>query len=140
MTVGAACAASAPAQAPRECRSGTIAVGPACVGLGSAAAATRLSSFADCSDTARPRARLSWRPAARADEQRVAVTIYRDGFERPRYQRSRALPAGKASLVWRRIQGQAIHRWVVLTRRGDRWTASRPAKFEGPGCVADMQP
>ena len=56
--------------------------------------------------------RLSWAVAAnQGSEQRVAVTIYRDGFETGNYEISEPLSPYQSSLVWDRMKGQAIHLW-----------------------------
>jgi hypothetical protein len=102
--------------------------------------ATSLRSSVECSQT-QPRqgvAHLSWVPAGgSAAEQRVAVSIYRDGFETGKFDSSESLAPERAALDWRQLSGQAIHLWRVLTRYGDTWVASETASFEGPLCVAD---
>jgi hypothetical protein len=84
---------------------------------------------------------LEWLPAEpQGEEQVIAVTIYRTGFENNVYSLSNPLPPGQTSLRWTDLSGQAIHYWRVLTRTGNTWTASETAQFEGPTCVADFQP
>ena len=112
-----------------------------CVRLGGAGAAVARSARPGCSETEARRGfvRLGWRPATRRGRsQRVAVTVRRDGFETGRYALGRELSPERKSLVWTRLQGQAIHFWVVLTRTPTGWLASEPSSFEGPTCVADM--
>lgn len=84
-------------------------------------------------------ARLSWTVAAnQGSEQRVAVTIYRDGFETGNYEISEPLPPYQSSLVWDRLKGQAIHLWRVLTLQDEGWVPSVTERFEGMSCVADF--
>jgi hypothetical protein len=102
--------------------------------------ATSLHSSVECSQTQLRQgiAHLSWVPAgASAAEQRVAVSIYRNGFETGNFDSSESLPPERAALDWRQLRGQAIHLWRVLTRYGETWVASETASFEGPLCVAD---
>jgi len=103
-------------------------------------AATNLVAKPDC-DGVNPRkaiARLSWTPAIKpGQEQRVAVTIFRDGFERGKFDISKGLKPGETNLVWDEIRGQAIHFWRVLTLHPEGWVPSVTARFEGPPCVSD---
>lgn len=103
-------------------------------------AATNLVAKPDC-DGVNPRkaiARLSWTPATKAgQEQRVVVTIFRDGFERGEFDISKVLKPGETNLVWDEIRGQAIHFWRVLTLHPEGWVPSVTARFEGPPCVSD---
>lgn len=104
--------------------------------------ASNLSSTVGCEETSSRQAYadLTWKPAdPRGDEQRIAVTIYRTGFENNAYTLSDPLAADQSSLRWTDLSGQAIHYWRVLTRYGQEWVASETAQFEGPTCVADYQ-
>lgn len=108
--------------------------------VGARPAATALTASADCrrGDVGRPVATLSWTPASpRGSEQRVAVTIYRDGFERGDFRVGQALAADQATFEWERIEGQALHHWRVLTLHPDGWQPSETATFEGPVCPSD---
>jgi hypothetical protein len=110
----------------------------------SAAAAKQLRSTVRCSANA-PRtgvADLRWRPARRpAVRQWVVVTIFQKGFALDHYEASRPLPPRARSFEWRRIHGQAIHYWRVITRdRSGRWLGSAVARFTGPTCVAEFEP
>lgn len=102
-------------------------------------AAIRLSAKPDCTATTRePFATLRWSPAAdRGRLQRVVVTIYPDGFAQGRFEASQPLSPDRTKLEWRRVHGQAIHSWRVLTHHEDGWTASETGRFEGPVCAAD---
>jgi hypothetical protein len=101
-------------------------------------AARRLRATVSC-EGAPPRAvaRLRWRPS-RAGRQRVDVTVLR--FDPGDFQSSRLLGRTRARLDWKRVAGEAVHRWRVLTRVGRRWVTSRTAAFTGPGCVGADYP
>lgn len=103
-------------------------------------AATSLHAAPHCAGTAPPQpvATLRWNPAAeRGTVQRVIVTIYPDGFEQGLFEASPPLASDRSSLTWRRVHGEAIHFWRVLTRHGDEWAASRTRQFQGVACPAD---
>jgi hypothetical protein len=103
-------------------------------------AATGLESQTGCRDDD-PRkgfADLRWVVAANpGSEQRVAVTIARDGFQTGNFQVSGPLGPNQTTLRWEQLQGQAIHYWRVLTRHGQEWVPSDTASFEGPPCIGD---
>jgi hypothetical protein len=110
----------------------------------SRAAATRLQSSVRCSSNA-PRtgiARLRWRAVRRPGRRQwIAVTIFLRGFALGSFEASRPLANGVSSFVWRRVHGQAIHYWRVITRdRNGRWLGSATAQFTGPTCIAEFQP
>lgn len=110
----------------------------------SRAAATRLRSSERCSSNA-PRtgiARLRWRPVRRPGRtQWIAVTIFLRGFALGSFEASRPLANGVSSFEWRRVHGQAIHYWRVITRdRNGRWLGSATGSFTGPTCIAEFQP
>jgi hypothetical protein len=108
-----------------------------------ARAASQLSARADCVDEEPGRAvvRLSWEPAAkRGTEQRVIATIFRNGFERRRFEASGTLAARRRVFDWYRVHGQAIHFWRVLTRRANGWVPSAIGQFEGPTCPVASVP
>ena len=107
-------------------------------------AATRLRSSERCSSNA-PRtgiARLRWRPVRRPGRQQwIAVTIFLRGFALGSFEASRPLANGVSSFEWRRVHGQAIHYWRVITRdRNGRWLGSATGSFTGPTCIAEFQP
>jgi hypothetical protein len=110
----------------------------------SRAAATRLRSSVRCSSNA-PRtgiARLRWRAVRRPGRRQwIAVTIFLRGFALGSFEASRPLANGVTSFEWRRVHGQAIHYWRVITRdRNGRWLGSTTAQFTGPTCIAEFQP
>jgi hypothetical protein len=110
----------------------------------SRAAASRLRSSVHCSANA-PRtgiADLRWRPVRRPGRRQwIAVTIYLRGFPLGSFEASRPLGNGVSSFEWRRVHGQAIHRWRVITRdRNGRWLGSATATFTGPTCIAEFEP
>jgi len=116
--------------------------GPILPGNGSLVA-TNLSAKPDCDPNAPGRAiaDLHWTPAATAGrEQRVAVTIYPDGFEKGQFDFSPTLAANATNLVWRQLRGQATHYWRVLTLHTNGWVPSVTSQFDGPTCVADQAP
>jgi hypothetical protein len=107
---------------------------------GGPGAATGLQSDTGCKteDPGEAFADLSWTVAEeRGKEQRVAVTIFRDGFDTGNYEVSEPLDSGQNSLRWERFHGQAIHFWRVLTLHDSGWTPSETASFEGPTCIRD---
>jgi hypothetical protein len=108
-----------------------------------ARAAANLQSSTEC-DLEEPWkgiVRLSWAVARdRGSEQRVVVTIYRDGFETGKFDASEALPADQSLLVWERLSPGIIQFWMVLTRHGDGWVPSEQSSFEGPVCAVDYVP
>jgi hypothetical protein len=107
---------------------------------GGPGAATNLVAQPDCDPEVpgRSLARLSWTAALRPGrEQRVAVTIYANGFERGEFDTSKVLQPHETNFVWKQLRGQAIHFWTVLTLQGERWVPSEPGKFVGPTCVMD---
>lgn len=111
--------------------------GPVLV-AGGQRAASNLESEVGCRDDAPGKgfADLKWTPAhQRGLEQKLQVTIYKEGFESGNFQVSEALTPDRASYRWSRPEGQAIHYWRVLTRHSDGWVPSETAKFEGPSCV-----
>jgi hypothetical protein len=109
---------------------------------GGPGAATALVAEPDCDPlVGEGIARLSWQPAANAgQEQRIIITIYRDGFETGNFDFSARLSPSDTSIVWDRVHGQAIHHWRVITLQSEGWVPSDTASFEGPPCVADWVP
>ncbi len=106
-------------------------------------AATHLQAEVDCSHTELRKgvAQLRWTPAARPGrEQRVAVTIFRDGFERNAVELSEPLSSTQSSLVWKPTQPGVIHFWRVLSLQANGWAPSAVANFQGATCVADFVP
>ena len=105
--------------------------------------ATALEAKTECSET-EPRkaiARLTWKVAGiPGSEQRVAVTVYRDGFETGKFETTGSLLPGQSSLIWNKVDPGVIHYYRVLTLHGQMWTPSDTATFDGPTCVADLQP
>lgn len=115
---------------------------PAAVRAGRPWGATRLRSKTSCSQNA-PRtaiAHLSWRPSKRARAQWIVVTNLLRGFEFGKYDAAGPLKPRTSSFDWRRVHGQSIHQWRVLTWDGRRWLGSPTAKFTGPTCVAEFEP
>ncbi|WP_455210864.1 hypothetical protein [Kaarinaea lacus] len=103
--------------------------------------ASELAAQVECSDLVRFKsiAQLSWRPAENAgDEQRIDVTIFKDGFETGRFESSKALPPDITSYQFDDVKGQALHRWRVVTRTGNDVFFSETARFEGVVCVGDV--
>jgi hypothetical protein len=116
---------------------------PAAVHAGRPWGAKRLRSRTSCSQNA-PRtaiAHLRWRPARPAGRtQWIVVTNLLRGFEFGKYEAAGPLKPGAASFDWRRVHGQSIHQWRVLTWNGARWLGSPTGKFTGPTCVAEFEP
>lgn len=117
---------------------------PASSGLSAAAeegAATELSAEIVCDPTVRRKglAQLSWTPAdPPGEEQRVVVTIFKEGFESGAFEESKALPADQETFLLESVHGQAIHRWRVLTVTATSENPSETALFEGPVCIGDV--
>jgi hypothetical protein len=83
---------------------------------------------------------LTWQPATRpGSEQRIVVAIDETEFGNGGFDASKGLPPGASSVTWTRVRGAATHTWRILTRHGERWTASPAARFEGELCEADFQ-
>jgi hypothetical protein len=104
--------------------------------------ATGLQGEVACSETELGQgiARLDWKTGKTpGSEQRVDVTIFRDGFERGDFESTEPLPPDQSSLVWEQLRGQAIHHWRVRTLHPDGWVPSETASFEGPTCVTNWQ-
>jgi hypothetical protein len=105
--------------------------------------ASDLSGVPDCIDAEPGRGivRLSWRAAPeQGSEQRLILTIYRNGFERSLFEATGPLEADRASFDLYRLHGQAIHTWKVLSRHGDGWVPSAEGSFVGPTCPVDSAP
>jgi hypothetical protein len=108
---------------------------------GDSKTATALSAEVSCDrgDHSKGIASLSWTVASVAgSQQKVEVTIFRDGFQRNEFESSEILPPGQTSLVWDRLRGQAIHFARVLTKHKEEWVPSKLTSFEGPTCVMDL--
>jgi hypothetical protein len=104
-------------------------------------AAANLQSTAEC-DRDEPWkgvAQLNWTVSAnRGSEQRVIVTVYRDGFETGRFDTSGSLSSDQSSLAWEQLSPGIIHFWIVLTRHEDGWVPSEQSSFEAPVCAVDF--
>lgn len=110
---------------------------------GGAGAASDLEAKLGCNpaDPGKGVATLNWSVAQSAGgEQRVVLTVYRDGFSRGAFQASGPLSPGQASLAWEGLEPGVIHFWRVLTLQSGGWAPSEIASFEGPTCVANMVP
>jgi hypothetical protein len=108
---------------------------------GGPGAASDLRSEVFCSRLERRKglARLEWTPAQEpGTAQQVAVTIFKDGFETGQFERSERLPPSQSSLAFEDVQGQALHRWRVLTLQPEGWVPSETARFTGPVCIGDV--
>jgi hypothetical protein len=108
---------------------------------GGPGAATQLMAKARCEEAGSRTgvADLSWLPAANSgSEERVALTIFPEGFDTGNFQVSPPLAAGAASYTWPKTNPGGVHRWRVLTKHGSTWTPSEISMFSGATCVADM--
>jgi hypothetical protein len=83
-------------------------------------------------------AELTWTPAPEQGEQRIALTVFADGLARGNFQVSPILAAGASSYTWTNTNPGGVHRWMVLTHRGDVWTPSGSEMFTGETCVSDQ--
>jgi len=104
-------------------------------------AASGLTAEVTCSPLERRQgfALLSWTPAdPLGDAQLVQITIFKDGFDTGEFIELGPLGADEGSLQFEDVQGQALHRWRVLTTRGNESLASETARFEGPICLGDV--
>lgn len=107
---------------------------------GGPGAATDLRAAPRCEETGSRGAvaDLSWTIASTpGDEQRVAVTKFREGFDNGSFDVSATLPPDAASFTWRPVNPGGVQYWRVLTRHGSSWAPSDTAMFTGPTCVAD---
>ena len=84
---------------------------------------------------------LASRQAGRAARSGSSVTNLLRGFEFGKYEAAGPLKPRVASFAWRRVHGQSIHQWRVLTWNGTAagWGARR-RRFTGPTCVAEFEP
>lgn len=116
---------------------------PAAVRAGRPWGARALRSTTSCSQNA-PRtaiAHLRWRPANKpGGRQWIAVTNLLRGFQFGKFEAAGPLRPRVRSFEWRRVHGQSIHFWRVLTRVNGRWLGSPTARFTGPTCVAEFEP
>ncbi len=104
-------------------------------------AATELTTRVECSDLERFKsvAYLSWRPAEiMGSEQRIDVTIFKDGFDTGRFESSKTIPPDESSYLLEDVKGQALHRWRVVTLNGNDASVSKIVRFEGVVCVGDV--
>ncbi len=110
---------------------------------GGPGAATALHATSECSEAELRKgiAKLSWAVApSSGSEQRVVMTIFRDGFIRGAFQTSGPLASQQAFLVWEGLEPGIIHFWRVLTLQAGGWVPSEITSFEAPTCVANMVP
>jgi hypothetical protein len=125
---------SEPVPSPRSSLSGPVLV------AGGERAASNLESQSGCreDEPGKGFVDLRWSPATRrGQEQRIQVTIFREGFDTGNFKTSEVLTPERDSYQWTQPEGQARHYWRVLTRHSDGWIPSETARFEGPSCVAD---
>jgi hypothetical protein len=106
---------------------------------GEPGAATNLQAQVGCHKTELRKgiAKLSWTVPS-SGGQRVDVTIFRDGFEKGKFETSGPLPAGQTSLVWEGTDPGIIHYWRVVSLHADQSVSSEIASFEGATCVANQ--
>lgn len=107
---------------------------------GVVAAATGLNAeiFCDPAVSRRGLAELSWTPAdPPGQEQRIEVTIFKNGFETGAFEETKTLPPDQDSFLLDTVQGQAIHRWRVQTIAAGAQMSSETSRFEGPLCIDD---
>lgn len=113
---------------------------PGTSSAGAVGAATNLSAEIFCDPVASNRglAEFRWTPAdPPGQEQRVDVTIFKRGFETGNFEESKPLPPDDDVFVFESVQGQALHRWRVVTVGAAAEVTSESARFEGPLCVDD---
>jgi len=107
---------------------------------GGPGAASNLRASQDCDSEVLRKgiALLEWEIAREpGSEQKVEVTIFREGFETGNSIPSKPLPGDQTELRFDRVAGQALHRWRVLTLHGEGYVPSETARFTGPICVYD---
>lgn len=84
-------------------------------------------------------AALQWSLASEPGvEQRVVITIYKNGFESGLFEVSEPLPPDQDMLVWEALHGQSNHFWRVLTLHVEGWVPSETSSFSGPTCISDF--
>ncbi len=108
---------------------------------GGPSAATELVAESVCSQVQlrTPFANLSWQPATNGGaEQRVVVSVARDGLERGIYTVGAALSTDAQSLIWNGTQPGINHFWWVLTLHAGGWAPSEMSEFLGATCEADV--
>ncbi len=107
---------------------------------GPVAMATNLSAeiFCDPAISNRGLAEFRWTPAdPPGQEQRIEITIFKRGFETGAFEESKPVSPDDDVFVFESVQGQAVHRWRVVTVGAAGETVSETARFEGPLCVDD---
>lgn len=98
----------------------------------------RAEIFCDPAASGRGLAEFRWTPAdPPGQEQRIEVTIFKNGFETGDFEQSKALSPDDNVFVFESVQGQAVHRWRVVTVGAAAEVPSDTARFEGPLCVDD---
>jgi hypothetical protein len=99
--------------------------------------ATSLKAATDCGEgaTGDSTARFTWQVATTAgDEQRIVITIVRDGFDRDDSEMSGELPAAATKFDWKPKRTRTTHFWQVVTRHGTTWVPSDPGYFSPARC------
>ncbi|MGH3646437.1 MAG: hypothetical protein ACRDTM_04575 [Micromonosporaceae bacterium] len=99
-------------------------------------AAGSLANTTRC-ETGTPYVELTWKPATDTGTQRVVYTPYADGYRNGRYAVTEDLPPTAGTVTLTRLSPGSAYTWLVLTRHGERWDASRTAQFLTPVCGAD---
>ncbi len=92
-------------------------------------------------DEAEPRkviVKLGWKVATSPGlEQRVLLTIYKNGLVTGKFESSDALSPEQSSHVLEGLAPGIINYWRVLTLQEDGWVPSETASFKATVCIAD---
>ncbi len=80
---------------------------------------------------------LSWKAGEGSGDQRIDLTMFRDGFVRGRYQTSGRLPHGQGSAGVEAPEPGIRYYWRVLTETPAGWIPSAVERFEVPVCPWD---
>jgi hypothetical protein len=85
-------------------------------------------------------ARLSWGSAESGGEQRVDVTMFRDGFQTGRFETFGPLPANRDEVALTTGEPGISYYWRVLTETGDGWAPSKIERLPWPICPTNGGP
>jgi hypothetical protein len=78
-----------------------------------------------------------WDMAGRAQQMRIEVTPYFNGFETERYETIAQLRGGVDRFEWSAGDPGAEYLWRVVALSGGSWRASEPARVVIPVCPVD---
>lgn len=85
-------------------------------------------------------ARLSWKLASPpGSQQRVDMTMFRDGFQTGKFTTTGPLPPDQTQLNLNSGEPGINYAWRVLTLTGEGWVPSETARLPWPSCPVDRR-